>query len=143
VQRTNNYSKEHSKTKKYRQLQERLNGFRMRKEESLEVLQQNKHTIDQLIDCVNLNFMKDMTPFKVERRKLEVGEWVDVRDASGQWIEGQVINQYAEYVFVHYNGLHSRWNEWISTSSERIMPFRTHTVQMIPKTPYLSPYPSY
>jgi hypothetical protein len=79
----------------------------------------------------------------MERRKLEVGEWIDVKDASGQWIEGQVINQYGDYVLVHYNGLHSRWNEWISVGSERIMPFRTHTVQMLSKTPYLSPFPTF
>lgn len=76
----------------------------------MEVLQQNKHTIDQLIECLNLNFMQDVSPFKFERRKLEVGEWVDVKDASGQWIEGQVINQYGDYVLVHYNGWDNRWN---------------------------------
>lgn len=41
---------------------------------------------------------------------MAIGEWVDVRDASGQWIEGQVVNKYGEYVYIHYNGLHTRWN---------------------------------
>lgn len=70
LNRANSYNKEHNKTKKFRQLQERINGFRIRKEESLEVLQQNKHTIDQLVECLNLNFMQDVSPFKMERRKL-------------------------------------------------------------------------
>ena len=50
------------------------------------MLQQNKHTIDQLIECLNHNFIQDVSPFKIERRKLEIGEWIDVRDASWQWI---------------------------------------------------------
>jgi len=31
LQRANSYSKEHNRTKKFRQLQERINGFRMHK----------------------------------------------------------------------------------------------------------------
>jgi hypothetical protein len=65
LQRANNYSKEHNRTKKFRQLQERINGFRLHREESLEVLQQNKHTIDQLLECLNINFMQDVSPFKL------------------------------------------------------------------------------
>ena len=65
-----------------------------------------------------------------------------MRDGSGQWIEGQVINQYGEYVLVHYNGMDNRWNEWISASSERLMPFRTHTVQT-DKYEHMSPMPIY
>ncbi len=110
INKANNYNREHNKTKKYRQLQERINGFRFKRDESLEVLAQNKHTIDQLIECLNTNFMQSVAPFKMDRRKMEIGEWVDIRDASGQWIEGQIINQYGEYVYVHYNGWDNRWN---------------------------------
>jgi hypothetical protein len=38
--------------------------------------------------------MQSVAPFKMDRRKMEIGEWIDVRDASGQWIEGQIINHY-------------------------------------------------
>ncbi len=44
---------------------------------------------------------------------------------------------------IHFNGFDNKWNEWISANSERIMPFRTHTVQMIQKSPYMSPFPTY
>jgi len=87
--------------------------------------------------------MQSVAPFKMDRRKMEIGEWIDVRDASGQWIEGQIINHYGEYVYIHYNGWDNRWNEWISVNSDRIMPFRSHTVQMVNKSPYMSPFPSF
>lgn len=43
---------------------------------------------------------------------------------------------------IHFNGWENRWNEWISNTSERIMPFRTHTAQTH-KSEYLSPNPGY
>ncbi len=43
-------------------------------------------------------------PFKLEKRKVIVGEWIDVRDLAGQWTEGQVVAMYNEYVKVRYNG---------------------------------------
>jgi hypothetical protein len=33
-------------------------------------------------------------PFRLDKRKLKIGEWVDVRDMSGQWAEAQVITAY-------------------------------------------------
>ena len=80
-------------------------------------MSQSKHVIEQLLECLNNNFMADVTPFRLERRRVEAGEWVDVRDASGQWIEGQVVNKYGEYVLVHFNGWDSKWNEWVATNS--------------------------
>lgn len=101
---------------------------------------QNKHTIDQLIVCFNDNYLHDVIPFKIDRRKLAVGEWVDIRDSSDQWAEGQIINEYTNYVLVHFNGYSRQWDEWISVGSDRIMPFRTFTVQS-DTSPYLSPFP--
>ena len=51
----------------------------------MEILEQNKNTIDQLLECVNYNHSQESTPFRLEKRKLKIGEWVDVRDMSGQW----------------------------------------------------------
>ena len=102
---------------------------------------QSKHVIEQLLECLNINFVSDMTPFRLERRKVELGEWVDVRDASGQWVEGQVVNQSGDYVMVHFNGWDNKWNEWVNSSSERIMPFRTHTAQTS-NNEYMSPTPT-
>lgn len=86
--------------------------------------------------------MQDVIPFKIERRKLEVGQWVDVKDPNGNWAEGQILNQYNDYSLVHLNGCPDKWNEWMSPNSERIMPFRTFTVQGQDST-YLSPFPKY
>lgn len=93
------------------------------------MLAQNKHIVDQLLECVNYNYAQESMPFKLDKRKLKIGEWVDVRDLSGQWAEGQVLGVYNEYVKVHYNGWPERMNEWVSEGSDRIMPFRSHTVQ--------------
>ena len=83
----------------------------------MEVLNQNKNTINQLIDCVNYNYSQESMPFRLDKRKLKIGEWVDVRDMSGQWAEAQVITAYNQYVKIHYNGWPERMNEWISENS--------------------------
>lgn len=140
VARINKNSQEYLKFKKHRYLQLRLHGFKAKREESLEAMLQNKHTIDQLIVCFNDNYLHDVIPFKIDRRKLAVGEWVDIRDSSDQWAEGQIINEYTNYVLVHFNGYSRQWDEWISVGSDRIMPFRTFTVQS-DTSPYLSPFP--
>lgn len=46
-----------------------------------------------------------------------------------------------QQAFVHYNGWGARWDEWIPSSSARLAPFRTFTVQN-PKSIYMSPYPN-
>jgi hypothetical protein len=53
---------------------------------------------------MNYNYAQESMPFKLDKRKVIVGEWIDVRDLSGQWTEGQVVAVYSEYVKVHYNG---------------------------------------
>lgn len=44
-------------------------------------------------------------PFLLDNRELRVGDWVDVRENSGTWVEGQIIKRYSNFVQVHYNGL--------------------------------------
>ena len=73
TERGNAFTREHARSKKFRQLQERVTGFRLRREESLEVVAQSKHVIEQLLECLNINFAADVQPFKLERRKVEVG----------------------------------------------------------------------
>ena len=53
-----------------------------------------------------------------------------------------MIKQYGEYVLVHFNGWESKWSEWVSSNSERIAPFRSHTAQT-KKSEYLSPQPTH
>jgi hypothetical protein len=71
---------------------------------------------------------------------MAVGDWVDVRDVSGLWIEGQVVSKKGTYVEVHCNGYPDCYNEWVEQGSHRLMPLRTQTVQP-EDCPYLSPFP--
>lgn len=41
---------------------------------------------------------------------MKVGEWVDVRDVSGQWAEAQIVSSYNEFLKIHYNGWPERMN---------------------------------
>ena len=43
--------------------------------------------------------------------------------------------------YVHYNGWGTRWDEWITLDSDRIIEFRTHTIQSAVSN-YLSPNPT-
>ena len=84
------------------------------------------------INCFNLN-----------KRILAKGQWVDVKDTVEQWLEAQVIEVSEDntMVKIHYNHWSTRWDEWISTNSPRIMPFRYHTRQST-LTNYHSPFPN-
>ena len=70
-----------------------------------------------------------------------VGQWLDVKDTVGQWLEGQVIQVEGDSVFVHYIGWPERWDEWIHTESERLQVFRTKTTQTLGALPR-SPIPA-
>lgn len=67
--------------------------------------------------------------FQFPKRKLLVGQWVDVKDTIDQWLEAQVIDIKDNRVYIHYNGWGTRWDEWIDMDSDRIMPFRYYTKQ--------------
>jgi hypothetical protein len=54
-------------------------------------------------------------------------------------LEGEQTLQ--EQAFIHYNGWGARWDEWVPTSSTRLAPFRTHTVQN-PRSLYMCPHPN-
>lgn len=45
-----------------------------------------------------------------KKRELKVGDWVDIRDVSGLWVEGQIIGKYSHFVEVNYNGYPEKWN---------------------------------
>ena len=79
--------------------------------------------------------------FQFSKRKLIVGEWVDVKDTIDQWLEAQVIDIKENKVYIHYNGWGTRWDEWIDMDSERIMPFRFYTKQTTFSN-YNSPFPN-
>jgi len=79
--------------------------------------------------------------FQFPKRKLIVGQWVDVKDTIDQWLEAQVIDIKDNRVYIHYNGWGTRWDEWIEMDSIRIMPFRYFTKQTTFSN-YNSPFPN-
>ena len=102
-----------------------------KKEEKNDEKKEEKNKEDK-INCFNLN-----------KRILAKGQWVDVKDTVEQWLEAQVIevSEDNKMVKIHYNHWSTRWDEWISTNSPRIMPFRYHTRQST-LTNYHSPFPN-
>ena len=126
-------------------MQQRLTGFGVTSQESLEMIRQNLLTLDQLNKGLNdpesVKHRLVTQSFDFSQRKLEIGQWVDVKDTIDQWLEAEVINVREGKVLIHYNGWGSRWDEWIDVNSQRIAAFRTHTVQS-PYTLFMSPSPS-
>lgn len=43
-------------------------------------------------------------------------------------MEAQILKVDKNKIFVHYNGWGDRLNEWINCNSNRLAPFRSHTV---------------
>lgn len=87
-----------------------------------------------MIECLNTNIEGDnlcdlnenekIKTFDFTKRKLNLGQWVDVKDTIDQWLEAQVIDVKDEKVYIHYNGWGTRWDEWIDFSSPRIANFK-------------------
>jgi len=117
-----------------------------------ETITQNLFQVKNMIEFGNYNEFKennnenkeyDMNCFDLDKRILEKGQWVDVKDTVNKWLEAQVIevNKDKKKVKIHYNNWGDKWDEWINTNSPRIMPFRYHTRQKS-LTNYNSPFPN-
>ena len=117
----------------------------------IETLYQNILVINNLMKIRNnftiSNFLQNKTiiPFNLSKKKFEIGEWVDVKDTTDNWLEGQIINKRTinnkVQLLIHYNGWGNRWDEWIEQSSNRISFFRTYTLQSM-QSVLLSPNPT-
>ena len=117
----------------------------------IETLYQNILVINHLMKLRNnftiSNFFQNKTiiPFNLSKKKFEVGEWVDVKDTTDNWLEGQIINKRTInnkiQFLIHYSGWGGRWDEWIDQSSPRLSYFRTYTLQSI-QSILLSPNPT-
>eukprot|EP00455_Lapot_gusevi_P009338 TRINITY_DN14173_c0_g1_i2.p1 TRINITY_DN14173_c0_g1~~TRINITY_DN14173_c0_g1_i2.p1 ORF type:complete len:187 (+),score=40.40 TRINITY_DN14173_c0_g1_i2:30-563(+) len=61
-----------------------------------------------------------------------VGQQLDVQDSVKKWCKAEVrdIKQVEPnpLLFIHYQGWHEKWDEWIDATSSRIAPFETHTL---------------
>lgn len=75
-----------------------------------------------------------------ENNNYKIGQWVDVKDSSDQWIEGQIANKSRTEVNVHYLGLTNQINHWIDSGSKRIALFRSFTSQDL-NNQFASPFP--
>lgn len=115
--------------------------------EGFETMHQNIFTIQNLMgsrqkyDDKIINETKTITPYDFTKVKYEIGQWVDVKDTVGEWLEAQVMQVRNNQAYVHYNGWGTRWDEWIDFSSPRMAAFKTYTLQS-PSNIFLSPYPS-
>ena len=117
----------------------------------IETLYQNILVINHLMKLRNnftiSNFFQNKTiiPFNLSKKKFDVGEWVDVKDTTDNWLEGQIINKRTVnnkvQFLIHYSGWGGRWDEWIDQSSPRLSYFRTYTLQSI-QSVLLSPNPT-
>ena len=118
----------------------------------IETLYQNILVINHLLKLRNnftiSNFLQNKTiiPFNLSKKKFEIGEWVDVKDTTDNWLEGQIINKRTSnnnkiQFLIHYSGWGGRWDEWIDQSSPRLSYFRTYTLQSI-QSVLLSPNPT-
>jgi hypothetical protein len=81
-----------------------------------------------------------MTPFSSETLRFAKGQWLDVQDPEGEWLEGRALDVLEHKVLVHYHGFSSLWDEWLPLGSTRLAVFRSHTVQPLDSA-FLSPMP--
>lgn len=75
--------------------------------------------------------------------KFQLGQWVDVLDTFSHWTEAQIkqLNIQTNKALIHYLGMSTFLDEWISLDSPRLAVFRTHTIQS-PFNRYFSPFPN-
>lgn len=66
----------------------------------------------------------------LSERTFEVGQWIDARDTSNDWLEAQILEVGDHDVLVHFDGWASKWDERISKSSSRIARFGSNTRNM-------------
>ncbi len=109
-----------------------------------ETLTQSAEQIESLlarrIDLDGTDLAENPRTFAPPAGNYRVGQWVDVRDTMGNWLEAQIADVQPGRVYVHYNGWGGAWDEWVDSGSERITLFRSRTVQA-PTAPFMSAYP--
>lgn len=121
--------------------QPRVRTIRYYEDKMPEMLRQNLDQVEMLVSRrTPLESAEEGKTFRLQEPEFKLGQWIDVKDTVGQWLEAQVTKVQDNRVFVHFNGWGTRWDEWIDKDSPRISQFRTYTVQS-PLNPFLSPYP--
>lgn len=95
---------------------------------SKEVINQNITQLEQLLQ-------PESPP------KFVLGQWIDIKETRGDWLEAQVIDIEADKIKVRYYLWQENNDEWLPTNSDRIDVLRSHTVQHANAT-FQSPYPA-
>jgi hypothetical protein len=73
-------------------LQQRSYGFNLSATESLKIIGQNLETIDMLQEAceaeerVQKQDIGQLEAFDFNKRKLVIGQWIDVKDTIQQWV---------------------------------------------------------
>ena len=113
--------------------------------QSAEVLTQNINNLFNMIDNqpeITLKNNERLSYLYDDKcDKFKIGQWIDIKDANDNWIEGQILSIQGDKVNVHYLGFSSNMNEWINIKSDRLAIFRTYTSQDL-TSKYLSCYPN-
>eukprot|EP00742_Colponemidia_sp_Colp-10_P004703 GILJ01005016.1.p1 GENE.GILJ01005016.1~~GILJ01005016.1.p1 ORF type:complete len:538 (-),score=65.74 GILJ01005016.1:200-1813(-) len=61
---------------------------------------------------------------RTEPRKddeFSVGEHLDVLDTVNKWCNGEILELSSDKALIHYTGFASKWDEWISLTSPRLL----------------------
>jgi Ubiquitin family len=122
---------------------ERYRGIEIN--ERYETISQSIQTVNLMYGILTTRTDEEIIGFDNASRKFFPGQWVDVLDTVDQWLEAQILEVattfQGNFVFIHYNGWPSQWDEWVESSSARIQPFHSYTNQSI-TSPMHSPHPT-
>jgi len=117
-----------------------LTRMRFKNEEALEVLCQNQKNLDILFNSCGINEDNNKI-FHIKGSLFQIGQWLDVKDRTGKWMEAQIVDMKNNLSYIHYIGKDKTQDEWISNDSSRISLFRSRSMQ-VPTSIYLSPFPN-
>jgi hypothetical protein len=80
---------------------------------------------------LHLHSIKRKNKRKAQRkfRDFEDGDIIDCKDTMGDWYESAVLDIKDGQVLIHYEGWPNVWDEWIDKSSNRLAPYRTHSLR--------------
>lgn len=73
-------------------MQQRSSGFNLSATESLKIIGQNLETVDMLQEAceaeerVQKQDIGQLEAFDFNKRKLVIGQWIDVKDTIQQWV---------------------------------------------------------
>ena len=66
-----------------------------------------------MTSCEDFSSQHGVQAFNYSKRRMVVGQWIDVKDTIDQWLEATILEIKDDQIYVHYNGWAPRWDEWI------------------------------